>query len=116
MEVTRRKMRLEVKTTYFNNKVPNQLIVLSLFEDGEYYESESILSQIVDSKLIYVNKNIPIDGNNGWYYSIKKINSVNTFIEFAGTAIREPKTILKSVYQVLMSVESREGELQNDSL
>jgi hypothetical protein len=116
MEVTRRKMRLEVKTTYFNNKVPNQLIVLSLFEDGEYYESESILSQIVDSKLIYVNKNIPIDGNNGWYYSIKKINSVNTFIEFAGTAIRETKTILKSVYQVLMSVETREGELQNDSL
>lgn len=112
MEVTRRKMRLEVKTTYYNNTVIKPFIVMSLFEDGEFYEEESILSQIEDSKLVYVNKNIPIDGNIGWYYSIKKINSVNTFIDFEGivgiSEKRERVTILKSVYSVLMSIEQRE--------
>jgi hypothetical protein len=114
MEKLRKKMRLEIKTTYFNNKVVNPLIVMSLFEDSDFYDNQSVYSEIVESKLIYVGKTIPTNLKKD--YTIKKIYSANTFIEFAGTAIREPKTILKSVYQVLMSVESREGELQNDSL
>lgn len=112
----KKKMRLEVETTYFNNKVVNPRIVMSIFEDGDFYHNESVYSEIVHSKLVFENQAIAFDREKDLYYTIKKIYSANTFIEFSGTAIREPKTILKSVYSVLVSVESREGELQNDSL
>ena len=106
MEKEIKKMRLEVKTTYFNNKVANQLIVMSLFEDSVFYDDQSVYSEIVDNKLIYVGKTI--SNNFKIDYTIKKINSVNTFIEFSVTAIREPQTILNSVYHVIMSIETRE--------
>jgi hypothetical protein len=49
-------------------------------------------------------------------YTINKIYSVNTFIEFAGSKIRENVTILNTVYNVLVSVGTREenGGNKND--
>lgn len=112
MELIRKKMRLEIKTTYFNNEVIEPLIVMSLFEDGELYEHERVLNEIVDSKLVFVNQHFPFNLKKDWYYTIKKICSTTTFIDFLSvvgrTEKRERGTILKSVYNVIMAVETRE--------